>query len=433
MRPGAKGGADVAGTVLLDAPAPASGTAVQLSSGAAAVRLPASVTVAAGQSVASFLAATSLVASSQAVTISASGGGGTASAALTLVPYSVVSLSFSPSPVTPGHLLFAVVRLNAPAPAGGAAVAMVPGTLTASTPNFDIPVPAGATEGRAAFTLVPCADAMAVIQYTARPPGGGGGTASASVISKPAIEAFGTTPAPSGISGTLPGGSPTEPTIYPGPATFSAPSHGIVPVDGLVGILPVDAVVWMGLKLSCVPRGTAPIAVRLTSSSAAFPVPHSVTIPDPGTLPDAVFSLERLPVAQDTRVTVDAVAGPASASFVATLTAPRLATITFKSSSLRSSGRVGATLVVNGDAPAGGLPVALALELRSGAPLGTASSALGVPKVDPISIPATVTVPAGSRSATFEIAATGKVPSGALTVRATLNGHSVTGSLTLVP
>ena len=92
MRPGAKGGADVAGTVLLDAPAPASGTAVQLSSGAAAVRLPASVTVAAGQSVASFLAATSLVASSQAVTISASGGGGTASAALTLVPYSVVSL-----------------------------------------------------------------------------------------------------------------------------------------------------------------------------------------------------------------------------------------------------------------------------------------------------------------------------------------------------
>jgi hypothetical protein len=81
------GGNSVSGTVTLTAAAPSGGTVVTLSSSnTAAATVPASVTVAAGATSAGFTIATSSVTASVSVTITASLGGVTRSAALTVNP-----------------------------------------------------------------------------------------------------------------------------------------------------------------------------------------------------------------------------------------------------------------------------------------------------------------------------------------------------------
>jgi len=81
------GGSSVSGTVTLTAAAPSGGTVVTLSSSNTAVAtVPASATVAAGATSAGFTIATSSVTASVSVTVTASSGGVTRSAALTVNP-----------------------------------------------------------------------------------------------------------------------------------------------------------------------------------------------------------------------------------------------------------------------------------------------------------------------------------------------------------
>jgi hypothetical protein len=140
------------GTVTLNGPAPAGGAQVVLSDNSAAASVPASVTVPAGATSASFSIGTSAVADNTAVTISASYGGGTRTATLTVLHAVLTSLTLNPTSVIGNPLLgksTGTVRLNGPAPAGGAVVALssnngahVPSTVT---------IPAGATS--ATFTV----------------------------------------------------------------------------------------------------------------------------------------------------------------------------------------------------------------------------------------------------------------------------------------
>ncbi len=81
------GGASSTGTVTLTAPAPTGGSVVSLSSAnAAAVSVPPSVTVPSGQLSANFTAATTAVSASTAVTLTASVGGVSRAATLTVEP-----------------------------------------------------------------------------------------------------------------------------------------------------------------------------------------------------------------------------------------------------------------------------------------------------------------------------------------------------------
>jgi hypothetical protein len=141
------------GVVTLNGPAPAGGAQVVLSSNSAAASVPANgVTVPAGATTASFTLTTSAVATSTTVTISASFGGGTQTATLTVLPPIVSSLTLNPTSVIGGPLgaSTGTVTLNGPAPAGGAHVLLSSNNAAASVPS-SVTVPAGATT--ATFTV----------------------------------------------------------------------------------------------------------------------------------------------------------------------------------------------------------------------------------------------------------------------------------------
>src|SRR5882672_3844233 len=99
----------------------------------AAAAVPASVTVPAGATSASFTVSTSAVATSTSVIVSASLGGVTQTASLTVLPPIPASLTVSPTSVTGATSSpTGTVTLNGPAPAGGASVTLSSSTTAAA-------------------------------------------------------------------------------------------------------------------------------------------------------------------------------------------------------------------------------------------------------------------------------------------------------------
>jgi hypothetical protein len=102
-----------------------------------------------------FIVTTSTPAAPTTVTISASGGGVTKTATLTVNPFptgpSISSLTLGPAGVTGGASSTGTVTLAAAAPAGGASVALSSTDTAVATVPAAVAVPAGAT--RATFTV----------------------------------------------------------------------------------------------------------------------------------------------------------------------------------------------------------------------------------------------------------------------------------------
>jgi hypothetical protein len=148
------GGKPLNGSYLyIDAPAPPAGAVVTLTSSNPAVAAPpASVTVPSGTAgPASFSIATSPVVVSTQVTITASYGGGSKSAVMTVKPPVLQAFSASPTSIKGGLIIgSATVTLDGPAPAGGAVVTLS-GSNPAVQPAPSVTVPAGATV--AVFTI----------------------------------------------------------------------------------------------------------------------------------------------------------------------------------------------------------------------------------------------------------------------------------------
>jgi hypothetical protein len=146
------GGNPSTGTVALNAPAPAGGLQVQLSSNNPNVAsVPASVTVPAGQRTASFRVDTRVVASQTQVMITARLGNSSRQATLTVNPPALESLTLDPNTVVGGNPSTGTVSLNAPAPSGGLQV-----QLSSSHPNVasvppSVTIPAG--QRSAIFTV----------------------------------------------------------------------------------------------------------------------------------------------------------------------------------------------------------------------------------------------------------------------------------------
>lgn len=137
------GGRSVAATVTLSAPAPATGTVVQLSSDNTTAKPPASVTVPAAQRSVAFEVTTSAVTSPQAATISATLSGTTKSARLTINP--PVAITLSTNTVTGGVTVMGTVTLATQAPAGGASVSLRSSDAVAMVPVIGVTIPAGQT------------------------------------------------------------------------------------------------------------------------------------------------------------------------------------------------------------------------------------------------------------------------------------------------
>jgi hypothetical protein len=150
------GGNSSTGTVTLSGPAPAGGALVLLSSSnTGAATVPSSVTVPAGATSATFAVNTSTVTTSTLVTISASYGGVTQTASVTVTPSplpTLSSLTLSPTSVVGGaQSSTGTVTLSGPAPAGGAQVLLSSSNTGAATVPSSVTVPAGATS--ATFTV----------------------------------------------------------------------------------------------------------------------------------------------------------------------------------------------------------------------------------------------------------------------------------------
>ncbi|HYY57120.1 MAG TPA: hypothetical protein VE842_07275, partial [Pyrinomonadaceae bacterium] len=106
------GGNQVTGTATLDGPAPAGGATVTLSDNLAAATTPASVTIAANAKSATFTITTTVVSAKQTGTVTASRNGVTKTAALSVRPVSVQSVSINPNPIPGGSAATGTITLE---------------------------------------------------------------------------------------------------------------------------------------------------------------------------------------------------------------------------------------------------------------------------------------------------------------------------------
>jgi len=127
----------VVGSVMLTGEAATSGATVLLtSSNTALATVPASVKVGSGSSSVSFTVTHKLVTSAKTVTITASYGGIKQTTSLTLMPFQVVSLSFTPASVTGGTKSSGSVLLNAEPGTSSGPISV---KLTSSSKSVTVP------------------------------------------------------------------------------------------------------------------------------------------------------------------------------------------------------------------------------------------------------------------------------------------------------
>ncbi len=144
------GGDTCQGTVTLSGPAPGGGVTVKLA-GSSTAAIPGngtSLDIPAGQTIATFAITTSKVTSTQTVTISASLGGATQTATLTvmapIIAVSLASLTISPASVNGGGSAVATVALTA-ASSASTSVTLASSDKSAASVPATVTIPAGAT------------------------------------------------------------------------------------------------------------------------------------------------------------------------------------------------------------------------------------------------------------------------------------------------
>lgn len=160
------GGGTTTGTVALSGPAPAGGVTVTLASDNAAATVPASVAVAAEATSATFAIMTSQVSTSTPITISATFGGVTQSATLTVRPPALTSLALNPIAVTGGNSSTGTVSLDGPAGTNGAVVALSSSDPAAGVPSAVTIAPGATSANFAVTTTAVSASASATISAT---------------------------------------------------------------------------------------------------------------------------------------------------------------------------------------------------------------------------------------------------------------------------
>jgi acid phosphatase len=179
------GGGTSQGTATLTSAASAGGAVVQLSSGNTTVAtVPASASVAAGATSATFTVNTNPVSTSTVVTISGTYGGTTRTVSLTVSPGSppptMSAVTLANTSLTGGNTTQGTVALTGAAPSGGAVVTLSSSNTAAATVPVSVTVAAGATSATFTVSTAPVgSSANATISGTY---GGASRTASLSVL-----------------------------------------------------------------------------------------------------------------------------------------------------------------------------------------------------------------------------------------------------------
>ncbi len=218
-------GGTATGTVVLQQPAPAAGAKVALSSSSALLQVPASVTVPAGTTAASFtVTGQGAGAKRTFVTITGTYKGGTATSGVIVTPAVVSTLTIDQRALNQGDTVQGTIVLNAPAPTGGLTVTLTNPAPTSLTIPATVTVPAGQVSEGFAVTGGKLLAKAQKVTITATPGDSGSPapTAVVNVLAAPTITGVTLSPA------TLNGGYASTGTIT---VSAPAPSAGLtIPV-----------------------------------------------------------------------------------------------------------------------------------------------------------------------------------------------------------
>ena len=373
------GGASASGSVTLSSPAPAGGAVVTLSTalsnggpGTVPAVAPASVTVPAGQTTASFSIGTSAVTATTNVRISAALNAATLATDITLFPL-LSQVSF-PGNVAGGTPATGTVTLAAPAPAGGANVTLASANPSLASVPASVTVPAGQTSATFTATTAAVTQTTAV-NITASLNGTTVNTNLFLIVS-------------SAVS-TL--------TLSPNPVTGGTSSTATVTLQ------------------SAAPTGNAVVTLA-SSNTVLATVPQSVVIPAGQTR--ATFTVNTAQVTAQTTVSISASYQNVTKSATLTLnpagaTGPTLSAVSLTPTSVVAGSGSTGTVTLSAAAPAGGAVVSLSVDSTAAA------------------VPTNVTVPAGATSATFAVTTSAAAATTSATISAVFAGVTRTAVLTV--
>ena len=141
------GGTSTTGSVYLNGPAPIGGAIVSLASSDPSAQVPATVTIPAGSTNASFTITSTAVSSNTLLSVTATLNGKSVSYGLLVCAPQLAKISVPQTTITGGTSEFLTVTLNGPAPAGGYVVTLGSTSPFATTPG-SVTIPAGATSAQ---------------------------------------------------------------------------------------------------------------------------------------------------------------------------------------------------------------------------------------------------------------------------------------------
>jgi trimeric autotransporter adhesin len=359
--------------VSLGAPAPSGGMTVDLTASDSAITLPAPVVVPAGAMTARGTLSAVPVIAETAVTITARGGGSTASVTIRVLPPRLDSIALSVGSVAGGSPATGKLSLDAPAPAGGVAV-----SLASSDPAVIVPslVTIDASATTASFSVGTSAvatDANVTIAATAA----GQTKAATLIVVAPVVVSLAFDP-PAIVGGT-------------------ASARGIVTLSG--------------------PVAEGGFTITLASDYREASIPHELMVAAGESR--AIFPLETaMPVTSPIDVMVTANGGGTTARGTLTIMPPSTAL---------------ASLTLAESAVIGGLPVTATVSLNNPAVPGGVLVALSSDDPATARVPQGVTIAAGSNSATFEVTTVTLLATAAVVLRAHVGNTEQAAALTVTP
>ena len=370
------GGDTVTGAVELNGVAKSIGFPVTLKSSLPDVQMPEALTIAAGQASGQFQIATEQVAAVQNATITAQGGGASATAALEIDPVNTAQLAsfvVTPASVQAGQNFSGTVTLTGMVASGSLNV-QVSSDNSAVQPPATVTVPVG--NSSATFSIPTAVSASVTTPQTANLTATAGHTSSTVAVT--VLPPFQFTLS----SSTVTGGSSVTGTVTLGQAA---------PINGAI--------------------------ILVSSSSGAVQPPVTVTIPEGQTTTSFIINTTAVTATVTATITAsDSAAGlkQAASLTVTPLSTPQLTKLTVSPAIVAGGTPVTGTVTLSAPAPATGFTVVMA----TSSPLWT-------------TVPLTVTVPQGLTAASFNIVTEHPPTSQTVTITAKAGGIAETATLTV--
>ncbi len=370
------GGNSAVGTVTLTSKAAPGGYVVALSSDNPNITVPAEVTVAEGQTTATFPVDFAVVADDANGTVTAQLNGSSKTSSVTVKAANITELALSTASIAGGNDVTGTVTIDGKAPAGGLVVAVSSSSSRVVVPAT-VTIPEGQTSVNFTATTVPTATATDVtVTASAR------GVVLNKGITITAPVVVSVVSNPTSITGSNTG---TATVTLDGPA----------PVSWNVTVTSDNPALGFGLSAG------VPITTRATAVPAGA---RSVNV-----------GINTVYVTADTAVNVTAARAGVTASTVINVLPPAPASVVLTPASVRGGTNTSLRVNITCKAPAGGLVVALASNRSIAAPV------------------ATVTVPAGQTFTTTSVPTTTVSANANAVLSATANGYTKTATLAITP